>query len=99
MDDDPFTAEQKKSNLQNSKCQFCKEVKKLSDTRKIQLRDVLVGKTKVAGKKVTTKTIITVLEGWGVAASVTVVNQHRKGADSDVCRENVIQAWGADHEE
>lgn len=95
MDDDPFATEQKKSNQENSKCTFCKAAKKLSDTRKIQLRDVLVGKTKVANRKVTSATIIKVLEGWGVGVSVTVVNQHRKGTESETCRTNVVEAWGA----
>lgn len=103
-DDDPFRAAQKAHEEEIHKCAFCKQIKKLSVTRRRQLRDAMFGKTKVNGKTIGTRVILDVLAGWGVETSLTTVTAHASGGTSGNplsvrCREQVASAWGADNGE
>lgn len=102
MDSDPFEAAQKEHREKHHRCEFCKEIKKLSPTRRIQLRDAMLGKTKVSGHKIAHQVISDVLAGWGISAGVTTIGNHAKGRSSQrdlssACRNNVATAWGADN--
>ena len=99
--DDPFSEAQIKRKEEHSKCEFCKAIKKLSDTRKLQLRDAMLGKTKVAGRRIDAVVIVGVLDGWGISTGVTTITNHIRGRSSQRelsmhCRTNVATAWGAD---
>jgi hypothetical protein len=103
-DADPFRSAQEIHESETHKCNLCKQARKLSATRRKQLRDAVFGKTKVNGKKIATAIIVEVLADWGVATSTTSVNLHGSGGThlnplSPMCRSMVASAWGADNVE
>lgn len=103
-EDDPFRAAQQAHEADIHRCALCKQVQKLSVTRRRQLRDAMFGKTKVNGKTIGHRVIVEVLTSWGVETSLTTVSNHAGGGTqsnplSRACREQVALAWGADNGE